>query len=205
MRKIKGMTEEEVVAVIYKVAKRLAYKYRFGYHGLEDIIQVAVEKALIKIETKYDDNQPLENFLSIVLRNELYNYRRDNFQRFDKPCLKCPLNAYIKKDDKCTAYSCKSECLPFSSWAARNESRKNIMMPIDISDVDDERENNMRVRSDIELLEFREIIEIVDKYIPIDFYKDWLKYKTQNKLSNKRTAELLTVVKDIIREHSDYE
>jgi hypothetical protein len=205
MRPIKGMTEQEVVDTIYKVARRLAPKYRFGYNSVDDMIQQAVEIALVKIETKYDDSRPLENFLSVVLRNGLFNYRRDRFKRLDKPCLNCPLKAYIKSEDKCTAYSCKLDCQPYNAWNSRNEDRQNIMCAIDIGGVDDENEDNMRINSEIELLEYREIINLIDSKIPLDYYKDWLKLKNNNRMSNKTKDELLKVIKTIIKENSDYD
>jgi hypothetical protein len=200
MRKLKNLTEKEAVDIIYKVARRLAPKYRFGYHSIEDMVQVAVEMALKKIETKYDEDRPLENFLAIVLRNGLFNYKRDNYERLEKPCNNCPLKAYIKNTDLCTAYESKLECKHYNIWDSGNVSRKNIMCAIDIDGVDDDKEKNMSTSSNMAILEKKEIIEFIEKNIPVEMYKDWLKLKTGNKIANKKKRELIETIKDILKD-----
>ena len=46
MRIPKGMTEEEVLDVIEEVASKLVYKFKFGYHEVEDMKQQAVLEAI---------------------------------------------------------------------------------------------------------------------------------------------------------------
>ncbi len=72
-----GMTELEVVEQIEKVCNRIAPKYTFYGYTLDDIKQ---EAFIICMEAlnRYDENRPLENFLSVNLSNRLKNFVRDN-------------------------------------------------------------------------------------------------------------------------------
>lgn len=76
------MTEEQVVSVIYKIASRLASKFTFPNYEEEDIAQ---EAFIIGMEAmnRYDEVRPLENFLSIHIKNRLMNFKRDNYYRPD--------------------------------------------------------------------------------------------------------------------------
>lgn len=77
MRIPKGMTEEEVMAIIKIVIDRISPKYVFPGWTLDDIKQeafVICESALVR----YQFGNPLENFLSVNLSNRLKNFIRDN-------------------------------------------------------------------------------------------------------------------------------
>lgn len=73
----KGMTEQQTIDQIQKVCNRIAPGYVFHGYTVEDMKQ---EAFIICIEAlnRYDENRPLENFLSVNLSNRLKNFVRDN-------------------------------------------------------------------------------------------------------------------------------
>ena len=77
------MTEEQVVSIIYKISSRLATKFTFPNYEADDITQ---EAFIIGIEAmnRYDEMRPLENFLSVHIKNRLKNFKRDNYYRPDE-------------------------------------------------------------------------------------------------------------------------
>jgi DNA-directed RNA polymerase specialized sigma24 family protein len=77
-----NMSEQEVVAVINKVARSLAPKYTFGFYGIDDIEQEAFMMGMEALG-RYDSNKPLENFLYTHIGNRLKNFKRDNYYRQD--------------------------------------------------------------------------------------------------------------------------
>ena len=83
------ITEQELLDTIDIITKKLAYKFKFGYHQIEDMKQQISIFALEGLEN-YDNKRPLENFLWTHVRNRLFNFKRDNYQRPDKPCKTCP-------------------------------------------------------------------------------------------------------------------
>lgn len=77
------MTQEQVVSTIMRVSSRLANKYTFPNYDADDIVQ---EAFIIGMEAmnRYDGVRPLENFLSIHIKNRLKNFKRDNYYRPDQ-------------------------------------------------------------------------------------------------------------------------
>jgi len=73
----KGMTEQEVVDTITLVCNRISPRYTFYGYTIDDIKQ---ESFIICMEAlhRYDEDRPLENFLSVNLSNRLKNFVRDN-------------------------------------------------------------------------------------------------------------------------------
>ena len=119
------MTEAEVLAVINKICDRYAYKFQFGYFEPDDIRQEAFIIAVDALN-RYEEGRPLENFLAVHVKNRLNNFKRDKYYRQNKK----------KQDDK-------QEKL--------NNSKKFLMEPLDISNIQDE--NESRMREEIDLIE----------------------------------------------------
>jgi len=70
----------EQMQIIEKVISRTAPKYTFGYYEVEDIKQ---ESYIICLDAmkNYDNNRPLENFLSKHLSNRLKDLKRNKYFR----------------------------------------------------------------------------------------------------------------------------
>lgn len=77
-----NMTEDQVIKTIRTVSLRLANKYTFPNYDAEDIQQ---EAFIIGMEAmnRYDEKRPLENFLSVHIKNRLSNFKRDHYYRPD--------------------------------------------------------------------------------------------------------------------------
>jgi len=125
-----GVSEEEFLKVLDNISKRLGYKFKFGYHSYDDMCQQAAIFALEGLK-KYDNKRPLENFLWTHVRNRLFNYKRDNYKRPDKPCLTCPFydKHFEKSDNQCTEFKNQMDCELYKKWFDRNDAKKNIMQP----------------------------------------------------------------------------
>lgn len=70
----------EHLKIIHKTAQTIAPKYKFGYLGVDDLIQEAVIFGLEAYD-KWDGHRPLENFMSVHISNRLKNFKRDNYFR----------------------------------------------------------------------------------------------------------------------------
>lgn len=68
------------MSIITKVINRTAPKYIFGFYDLEDIKQESYIICLDALEN-YDNNRPLENFLSKHLSNRLKDLKRNKYFR----------------------------------------------------------------------------------------------------------------------------
>lgn len=184
-----GVTEEEFLTVLDNISKRLGHKFRFGYHDFDDMKQQAAIFAMEGLE-KYDSNRPLENFLWTHVRNRLFNYKRNNYQRPDKPCLTCPLydKLYKDSDNQCLKYKNKTDCELYSSWANRNDAKKNIMQPTHI----EPEYHHSSLESDdfTSIIHNQEIIKYLDENIHQEFRESYLKLKHGSKIPKQQLNKL---------------
>lgn len=167
-----GMTEQEVVDTITKVCNRLASKFKFGYFDVEDIKQEAFIYAIQGLED-YDPSKPLENFLSVHIRNRLINLKR---------------NKYARNDDDSNSYKCK----------IRNHTKKCLMEPLDIS----EYETNMRDDSDhIMSMEQEEIIALIDRHLDVSLRSDYLRMRAGVPVAKHRREKVHEEICKIVLEY----
>jgi hypothetical protein len=195
------VTEAEFVTVWEKISKKLGYKFKFGYHSHEDMKQQAAIFALEGLKN-YDNKRPLENFLWTHVRNRLFNYKRDNYQRPDKPCLTCPFH---KPNDsacksECSEFSNKNECSLYYSWFKRNDSKKNIMKPVTIDSIN---ENSKEITNDnlLSHISNQEIIKIIDENISIKNRPLFLKLLGGSKVPKNEIKKLLIEIQKILKDH----
>ena len=203
----KNMTEKQVLEVIDKISSKLCYKFKFGYHDVDDMKQQAKLFALEGLD-KYDGKRPLENFLWTHVRNRLFNYKRDNYERPDNPCLSCPFydpNLDASKN-KCKKFSDKSECSLFYGWSKRNTNKKNIMNPVVMSEMQDGGVTNSKVQYYGEQdLTQKELFEYVDINIPQNYRKDYLRLVNGIKLPKAKKEALIEVIKILLDEREQNE
>ena len=186
------MTEDDVISIINKVANRLANRFKFGYHDIEDMKQQARLFALEALSS-YDEVRPLENFLWTHVHNRLFNFKRDKYERIEKPCLECEKN---------NGHCIIEECDIYNRWLKRNKNKKNLMNPIDITNIDDDKENNMKLfHSSSDSLNYKEMLKIIDKELPISLRPLYLKLKFGIKMTKTQKTKIQTIIKTILEEH----
>ena len=186
-----NISEEEFILAINNVTKKLGHKFKFGYHSFEDMKQQATIFAL-ECLGRYDSSRPLENFLWTHVRNRLFNYKRDNYQRPDKPCLKCE---YYDPQLKCSTNNCakfcnKSDCELYRLWESRNSNKKNLMTPQHIEDNSSFSVNDNFISN----IANQEIIDIIDKNIPVSDRENYLKLKNGVKMTRIEISRLQAVI-----------
>jgi DNA-directed RNA polymerase specialized sigma24 family protein len=190
----KTVSEEEFLNVIEIITKKLAYKFKFGYHNYDDMKQQISIFALEGLK-KYDHKRPLENFLWTHVRNRLVNYKRDNYQRPDKPCLSCPL--YVKSS--CTKFSNKNDCDLYAKWSSRNNVKKNLMHLTTIDEIKDY--SNVFNNDDTNNVENNELLQLVEQHLTGDDRVTYLKMKNNVKVSRSEVSKLSQTLKQIITDH----
>lgn len=192
------VSEEEFLIVLDNISKRLGHKFKFGYHSYEDMKQQAAIFALEGLE-KYDNTRPLENFLWTHVRNRLFNFKRDNYQRPDKPCLSCPFyDPKLKlSSNQCEKYTNKNDCELYNSWETRNASKKNIMKPVAIEDIKEYFSDHTNTDATDSMFN-KELIDMLDTHIPSQYRETYLKFKYGEKVSKSDVNKLLKIIKDIL-------
>lgn len=198
----KGLSEQDVLDIIESVASRLWSKFKFGYHDECDMKQEARMAALGKL-AKYDGSFPLENYLYVCVHNELFNLKRNKFERPDKPCYTCPFydKHNMESHNQCTGFADKIECNLYRNWYKRNNAKRNIMEPTDIENIQDVNEDNMRLLDTTTDIERKELLAIIDKNLDIKHRKDYLKLLHGIKLPRVRRIMIEEVLQELLKEH----
>jgi DNA-directed RNA polymerase specialized sigma24 family protein len=174
-----GMTQEEVLEIINKICDRYAYKFKFGYFEPEDIHQEAFIIALDALD-RYEEGRPLENFLAVHVKNRLNNFKRDKYYRQNK-----------NNDDK-------QERL--------NNSKKFLMEPLDISNIRDEAEKNMRLNdSFIDEIANQELLEIIDEHLDTALRADYLRVRHGAYVPKPRREQISSEIIRILEEYGHEE
>lgn len=170
------MTETEVLAIMTTVVNRIAHKYRFGYYDIDDIKQEAFIIAMEAMD-RYDEGRPLENFLAVHISNRLKNFKRDNFFRPD----------YVPPSGKITN---------------DNNTKRFLMEPLNIDNIRDEHERNMRGEENIvDELAQKELMNIVDTYLDMGLRSDYLRILHGVYVPKPRREQIYEAIMQILREH----
>lgn len=187
-----SIDENELLNVIDIITKKLAYKFKFGYHDIEDMKQ---QISIFAIEglKNYDHKRPLENFLWTHVRNRLFNYKRDNYQRPDKPCYSCPL--FDKASTLCTKYSNKNDCDLYAKWLNRNQNKKNLMHLTTVDEIKDY--SNIFLDSS-ERLDHSETLQTIENNLTGEYRSIYLKLKNGTKITKSDKDKLLAKIRDIL-------
>lgn len=195
--------ENEFLRVIDVISKKLAYKFKFGYHDFDDMKQQISIFALEGLKN-YDHKRPLENFLWTHVRNRLFNYKRDNYQRPDKPCLNCPLyDPHLKKTTSgCEQYNNKEDCSLYNSWLNRNTTKKNLMH---LNTIDEIKDYGNTFTSEENLLdhsiETNELWNLIENHLTGEYRTIYLKVKSGAKVCKADMDKLSVKLKEIIKNH----
>lgn len=193
-----NVSQEEFLKVLDNISNRLSHKFRFAYHDIEDMKQQAAIFAIEGLE-KYDTSRPLENFLWTHVRNRLFNYKRNNYQRPDKPCLTCPLydKNYKMSLNQCSKYTDKNECDLYKAWSNRNDAKKNIIQPTHIEeDIHPTKSKDLST-----LVQNQEIIKFLDTYIISDHRESYLKLKHGQKIPKQQLEKLKNHILSLMESH----
>lgn len=198
--KRKKIKEEDFLQALDNISKKLIYKFKFGYHEIDDMKQQAAIFAIEGLEN-YDNSRPLENFLWTHVRNRLFNFKRDNYCRPDNVCMGCPFfDPKCKKStNQCSKFINKNDCSIYSQWTDRNTIKKNIMQPsnIETSTTEPKSENNI-----FDFISNNELLSIIEDKIHIKYRETYLKLKGGAKVMKQDLKKLQDHIAEILREYN---
>lgn len=192
-----------MIKIIDNISNRLAHKFRFGYHEIDDMKQqiflevLKPDQAGKNILEKFDParGSSLDSILWIHIRNRLHNFKRDNFIRPEKPCDNCPIKAYV--NNECTAFSNLLECDPYFTWFTKNQSKKSL-----INDTFSQKDIHDHRASSIDDIFFsKEIYNIVNNNIPVSIREDWIRFTNKLKIPKNKREKLIQEILIILKEN----
>lgn len=198
-----NVSESELLKIIDIISKKLAYKFKFGYHEYDDMKQQITIFALEGFKN-YDGIRPLENFLWTHVRNRLFNYKRDNYQRPSKPCLTCPLyDPKLKvSNSQCSKFADKNDCSLYANWTKRNNVKKNLMYftSSDDSPTIEQPSNNFTFS---DKMANKEILDIIEQNLNGEEREIYLKVKGGVRVNKSDMLKLTNKMKKILGKNND--
>jgi DNA-directed RNA polymerase specialized sigma24 family protein len=193
-----GMTEGEVLATIDRVVNVLAPTFKFGFYDAEDIAQEGRLIALDRLE-HYDPSRgcSLYSFLHTCVRNRLINLKRDKLSRNISPCASCD----CFDDKSCIDFDDHTECERWKKWYAINTSKRNLVEPFDASDIRNETEMAEDSQDFVDALTKKDIVVLIDRYLPVALRGDYLRWKEGSKLPKHRKIKVIEEITNIVKQH----
>jgi DNA-directed RNA polymerase specialized sigma subunit len=154
------------------------------------VINKVVERQAAKFRFGYYEIEDMQQEAFIIAMDALERYdEKRPLENF----LAVHVNNRLKNFKRDNFYRMNNE---------KHESKKLIMDPININRVRDEKENNMRVNDEfIEVLETKEIVDIIDKYLEINMREDYLKMINNVYVPKPRREQIKEAILTIMREH----
>lgn len=143
---------------------------------------------------RWDGKRSLYNFIYTHIKNRLQTFVRDNYL---KPC---PCKLCYGKSDGYTLHPDKKHCQQYHSWYEANRKRGNIMSPIGLTCVDDEKESNFYINGDAEVsISNKEVFDIIDTHLPAKLRATYLRIKEGAcGVSEEERSEVLTTIRQIL-------
>jgi len=191
------VTEKHFLETIDKICYKLLHKFKFGYHDIDDMKQQAYIFALQGLES-YDPSKPLENFLWTHIRNRLFNFKRDKYQRPDLPCNTCEHfdKFYDNSTSQCLKFNCRSSCSLYNHWYIKNNNKKNLMQ---ISHTDDTDRIGNESIDFVKDIQNQEILKRIDPHIKVSLRKYYLMILYGQKIPKKYQRLLLQNIKEALQ------
>ena len=179
-----GMTEKQTMGAIKKVLDILAPSMTFGYYTIEDIWQEGYLIALkVLRDEKYNDEmnpgvksreERFMRFLSVHIKNRLLNLKRDKYYRWEKP-----------KDEN-----------NMEQWETKNQYRRSLMHPQDITTVADEELYDKHRFGDE--LDYQELLGKIRNEVSADIWNDFQRMLAGVTISEARKEAVQDTLRDFI-------
>lgn len=179
------MSDDEL-EIIIGVAKKLAYKFTFGYYDYDDIVQEGVIYGLEKYE-EWDNKRPLAAFMYFIIANHLKNLKR---------------NKYFRLDTKCSLHSVYNEdCTDCRKKMSNNERKRNLVDTLDITNISDEAEPRTHDQSEaIDAAILTEFEESLLHALTFNERLDYLRLKDGFKIPYARRLKLEAIILEKLSE-----
>ncbi len=132
MESPKKKTYEECYAIIDTVVSKYQSKWRLNainWFDFEDVAQI-VKTHIFKKWHLWDQERPLEPWVSRIASHQIKNIVRNNYTNYVKPCMSCPHNL---GDNLCSLTKSgdqNSSCKLYAKWAKSKRQGYGVKMPL---------------------------------------------------------------------------
>lgn len=172
-----GMTEEEFVAVVGRIARVLAPQFRLANEDVDDLGQQCIVwclEALPKYRPEVGKAASgLSGFLFMACRNRCKNRLRDSCSRNDPPCKVCADAA----DGRGKGHESGVECKAYRRWRERNGRKSSLNRPRGLAVIMGVAEPHTSPDEVVENAETAELLALIDEHLPLELRADYLRMR----------------------------
>lgn len=172
----------------------------------------------------WDDKRPFENWVNVIISNQIKNFIRNNYTSVAPPCYKCPMNqggtlcSFTSSGEQC------AECPLYKKWEIGKRNGFNIKFAASLEEKDlDDQSLYSKVESTDQNIDWGECIKKLDKHLKTRLSKElyfvyrflyvlgntdedlakYLKFKTNEKNRVPGYKQIYNFKQKIIKEAKD--
>lgn len=117
------------IDIATNTAKKIAPKFVFGSYTVEDLVQHGLYVVMNEADRYNSERGTFVTFCYILIRSRLHSLKRNQYERPDPPCARCPLHAWIPEQKKCSLFNDLSLCSIYHKWELKNEHKRLLSGP----------------------------------------------------------------------------
>lgn len=197
------MSEAEILEIVNKIADRYCHKFKFGSFDKDDIRQQCILFALKKLPKFSADRGSLENFLSVAVRNQIINFKRNNYVRQkDPPCLTCPFydKTGKKSSSNCVEFDDRQCCELYAKWYKKTQQQKDLASPskqVEISS------HSLAENDIVDKASMKELYNTIKDKLPANLRADFLRLIDGVSMSQYRKDKIREFVSQWLKNQDD--
>jgi hypothetical protein len=183
--------EAEVLRVCELVCRHVVPDFLFPGVEVEDVEQQArMEVWELSNSPKYDEKRPFVNFAFTHVRNRLFNFKRDNFQRSDSPCKLCQAG-------RSSEHTNQRECEAYAAWKKRGAAKRNLAKPVSVDLLATDPADESDVEGEAGLAE---ALALIDELLPVELRPAYLQMVAGQSVSRSKRNEVRKWVRGLLEE-----
>lgn len=131
-----------------------------AWMDFDDVRQMILTHIYAKWD-QYDQSKALKPWINKIITNQMKNILRNNYSNFVRPCLSCPFNLHMDRNDgkgDCSftrSGAQDASCPLFAKWERTKKSAYDIKMAVSIDGTSHEAHSISRKEYDIVMAEGR--------------------------------------------------
>lgn len=132
MEEQRKKTYEECYPIIDAVVAKYKNKWRLkaiNWFDFEDVAQV-VKIHIFKKWHLWDQERPLEPWVSRIASHQIKNIVRNNYTNYVKPCTSCPYNLGENSCSLTKSGTQNTSCALYAKWAKSKRQGYGVKMPL---------------------------------------------------------------------------
>lgn len=175
MEEPRKKTYEECYPIIDSVVAKYKNKWRLkaiNWFDFEDVAQV-VKTHIFKKWDLWDQDRPLEPWVSRIASHQIKNIVRNNYTNYVKPCASCSYNLGENSCSLTKSRTQNTSCTMYAKWAKSKRQGYGVKMPLSmehhLQEIDSLTDSRVDFESSIQKLN-----EVLKRELSEEYYQVYI-------------------------------